>query len=488
MKRRTQPVLEKHPERVAEVGRQFAALHQKPESVSYNPSDLGNARRLVAAHGEDLRFCAVLGKWFVWDETLWREDTTGEVTRRAKQTVEAIGEEAQVAESSGQRQDLERWALRSEAAARIRDMIRLAESETKLVVRPEQLDADPWLLNCSNGLLDLRTGKLQSHRRDALCTRQAGALYDPQAECPAWLRFLDRIMAGNKGRQAFLQRAVGYALTGDMSEQVLFVLHGTGANGKSTFLETIRAVLGNYARHTSFSTFLISENSALRNDLARLAGARLVTAAEVEAGGRLSEAVVKQITGGDTITVRFLYREFFEYRPHFKVFLAVNHKPEVRGTEHAIWRRIHLIPFTVTIPEDEQDRSLAPKLRPELPGILRWAVEGCRAWQEPGLQPPEDVQAATAAYREEMDVLGGFLEGCCVKESGSVTPAKELYAAYRRCCEENGEKPLTQTKFGMHLAERGFRRTRYGKQRAHAWEGIRLAPQLPAKDTSESGR
>ena len=184
--------------------------------------------------------------------------------------------------------------------------------------------------------------------------------------------------------------------------------------------------------------------------------------------------MLKQITGGDTVTARFLYHEFFEYRPQCKLFLAVNHRPVIRGTEHAIWRRVHLIPFTVTIPNEEQDKTLGEKLRGELPGILNWAMQGCRDWQEPGLQPPQEVRAATQQYREEMDVLGGFLEACCQEEQNAVTTSKELYQAYCRYCEENGEKPANQIVFGRCLGERGFQHDQKRKGRLKAWKGIRL--------------
>jgi putative DNA primase/helicase len=218
----------------------------------------------------------------------------------------------------------------------------------------------------------------------------------------------------------------GYALTGDTREQVLFILYGTGANGKSTFLEVLRALLGEFARQTDFSTFLVRSSDTVRNDLAKLAGARFVTAVEAEEGRRLDEALVKQLTGGDRITARFLYKEFFEYDPQFKIFLATNHKPVIWSPGEAIWRRIRLIPFAVTIPEAEQDHTLVAQLCTELPGILRWAVQGCLAWQQEGLGIPEEVQQATAAYRQDMDALAGFLASCCVKGPDEQATSKAL--------------------------------------------------------------
>lgn len=353
-------------------------------------------------------------------------------------------------------------------------MLRLARSEPGVVVFPQNLDANPLLLNCQNGTLELEASRLRKHQRNDLITKLAPVDFDPTARCPFWEEFLEEIFAADHELIAFVQKAIGYALTGNMREQAIFLLYGTGANGKTTFLETIRAMLGDYARNTNFSAFLQGQNSSARNDLARLVGARFVTASEVEEGRRLSEDVIKQITGGEPLTVRFLYGEFFEYRPQCKIFLAVNQKPVIRGTENGIWRRIHEIPFTQTIPGAKQDRSLGEKLRGELPGVLRWAVEGCARWLEPGLTPPAAVVQATLRYREEMDPVGGFLEGCCVAENSAITPAAELYARYKEHCTANAEKAISIVEFGRRLADRGYKSAKAGKTRKRAWKGLRL--------------
>jgi putative DNA primase/helicase len=270
-------------------------------------------------------------------------------------------------------------------------------------VIPEHLDQDPWLFNVENGTIDLKTGELRPHERGALITKLAPVQYDREAECPTWWKFLMRIFNGNLALIEFLQKAVGYALTGSTREQCLFFLHGLGANGKSTLLEIIHTLLGDYAHRTSSETFLIKKSGGIPNDVAALRGARLVGAVEVESGRRLAEVLIKEMTGGDRISARFLHAEWFDFKPEFKIFLAANHKPVIRGTDHAIWRRIHLIPFNVQIPKPEQDRDLPEKLKAELPGILNWALEGCQMWQLYGLEPPAEVQAATQDYREEMD-------------------------------------------------------------------------------------
>jgi putative DNA primase/helicase len=283
-----------------------------------------------------------------------------------------------------------------------------------------------------------------------------------------------------QNKRTLLQKVTGYALTGVTSEQALFLLYGTGANGKSTFLEVVRALSGVYARQAEFATFLARTSDTVRNDLARLAGARFVTAVEAASGRRLDEALVKQLTGGDPITARFLFQEFFEFTPQFKLFLATNHKPVIRGTEHAIWRRIHLIPFEVTISLEQQDRTLPDKLRAELPGILAWAVEGCLAWQREGLSMPDKVQQATASYREEMDTFGLFLTDRCLQNATVSTTTEALYQAYCTWCRANGEYELSKNHFGMRLRDRGFTPTRLGNDRA--WKGIALVPEPRSQD------
>jgi putative DNA primase/helicase len=351
-------------------------------------------------------------------------------------------------------------------------MVELAKSEPGVPVTPERLDADPWVLNVCNGTLDLRTGHLRPHARADLLTKLAPVTYDPGALCPTWEAFLSRILAGDVALIRFVQKVIGYSLTGSTQEQCLFILYGAGANGKSTLIQTISALLGDYARQTPTESLLVQRGDGVRNDLARLQGARFVSAVEVEGGRRLAEALVKQLTGGDTITARFLYGEHFEFQPMFKLWLAVNHKPVVQGTDHAIWRRLRLIPFTVTIPAAEQDKRLTEKLRAELPGILRWAVEGCLAWQQEGLAPPTAVKRATGDYRAEMDVIAAFIRDCCVVEPQRQVSTSELYAEYRGWCEQMGESAVTQKAFGTALRERGCTPGRTSGGRL--WVGIAL--------------
>ena len=442
-------------------------------TASYSLSDLGNARRLVALHGQDLRYCHLSKKWFVWTGKIWAIDTTGEGIRRAKLTVAEIYREAAAAGEKA-REAIAKFALRSEHDQRIRGMIRLAESEPGIPITPDQLDADPWLLNCQNGTIDLKTGKLRPHDQRDLITRMATAEFDPAATCPGWDQFLAQIQKTNDDVISFIQRALGYSLTGDCREQCLFILWGGGANGKSTLIGTISSILAKYAMQTPTETLLAKRQGEIPNDIARLNGPRFVTALEVSQGRRLAESLVKQLTGQDTISARFLFGEYFDFKPQFKLFLATNHKPIVRDTSLAMWRRIRLVPFTVTISEDDQDKDLPAALLAEAPGILAWMVRGCLSWQHGGLGTPDEVIQATGDYQQEMDVIGDFILECCNTGPGASATAKELYQAYGGWAESNGEKrPLSQRAFGMSLTERGFDR-KPGTGNISMWWGIGL--------------
>jgi putative DNA primase/helicase len=455
-----------------EHGEPYRMGEKKPrpeETGEVHLTDMGNATRLVHWHGDSLLYCHPWKKWLVWDGQRWKSDVTAAVTRMAKDTVRRIYSEASSHSKKRDREDTAKWAMRSEAKERIKSMIELARSEVPVL--PEQLDADPWMLTVANGVLDLRTGELLRHDPNRLSTKLVEVEYDRAADCPLWLKFLDEIMDGDETMIRFLQRAVGYSLTGDASERCVFILYGCGANGKTTFLEVARALLGDYALRTPTETLMVKRSGSIPNDVARLKGARFVSASESEAGRRLAESLIKDITGGDTISARFLWGEWFDFVPECKVWLATNHKPEIRGTDKAIWDRVRLIPFEVVIPEAEQDKQLADKLTRELAGILAWAVEGCIAWQRDGLGVADKVRQATAAYRGEQDVLGEFIEDCCV-EGDVEALASDLYDAYR---EWGGE--LSQRKFGLTLRERGYtkeRRTKDPHKGRIQWLGIGL--------------
>jgi putative DNA primase/helicase len=425
-------------------------------------TDIGNAERLVAQYGDNIRWLQAWKSWLVWDERRWIRDGTCRVEALAKTTVRNMLREATDLEGDTKKA-IVAHAMQSESDSRIGSMIRRARAEDGIAIEFRELDQHPYLLTVQNGTLDLRTGTLGAHERGHLITKLVDVPFDPAAPCPTWEAFLHRIFDGRGDMIGYIQRAVGYSLTGDTGEQCLHLLHGSGSNGKSTFLEVLASLFGDYGVQADFATFLDKgTDGGPRNDVARLAGARMVRSSEVGEGKRLNEALVKSLTGTDTIAARFLYAESFEFRATFKLWLAANHKPVIRGADHAIWRRVRLIPFTVTIADAEKDPDLADKLRKELPGILAWAVAGCLLWRRDGLTPPPDVVAATAEYRSESDVLGAFLDECCETGHGGgpamgmEVAATEIYTAFKRWAEENGEFVLTHTAFGRRLEERGF--------------------------------
>ena len=333
------------------------------------------------------------------------------------------------------------------------------KSFREIQVTFDQFDRDGWLLNTASGTIDLKSGKKHKHRRADLITKLTQTEYRERAQCPTWLQFLNDIFEGNQELIAFIKRAVGYSLTGQSTEQCLFILYGHGANGKSVFLNTIRFVLGDYAGTALVKSFIQKQNdsSQANNDLAMLAGKRFVAAIETNKGQRIDEALIKAVTHGDPIQARFLYSEFFEFKPTFKLWFGVNHKPDIPGTDLGIWRSIRLVPFNRTFAPQEQDKTLETRLMAEAEGILLWAIEGCLEWQESGLNPPDVVLAAVEDYRQEQDLLGQYIKDRCIEGKAYQVKASELYKDYLSWAEENGHRyPLSMTSFGRDLSNRGY--------------------------------
>jgi putative DNA primase/helicase len=351
-------------------------------------------------------------------------------------------------------------------------MLRLAESEPGIPIMTEDMDRDPFLFNVENGTINLHDARLWPHERMETITKLAAVAFDADAECPIFLRFLDRILPDLEVRR-FVRRMAGYCLTGDTSEQCLFFLYGGGSNGKSTLLAVLRRLMGEYAQQAAPNLLVDRKNEQHPTEIARLFGARMVTSIEVDDGKRLAEGLVKQMTGGDPIVGRLMRENFFEWMPTHKLVIAANHQPEIRGTDYAIWRRIHLVPFTVEIPIEERDTGLPEALATELPGILNWALAGCREWQQQGLGVPAAVRAATAEYRAEQDTMGSFIEDKCIADPQAWVSSNVLYAAYSAWCEASGTFRLGPTKFGRELSDRGFERGK-GTAGARIWKGLYL--------------
>lgn len=435
-------------------------------------SDLGNGMRYERLHTDRHRYCHAWRKDYIWDGTRWREDETQEPLRLAAQVIDHIRAETQAETSESRREALEKHAHRSQGIGRLEAALKIGRSRPRIAVPPGAFDRDPWLLNVRNGTVDLRTGDLRPHRREDLITKLAPVDYNPDATCP---RFLDALHVWTEDSQPvmdYLQKAMGYCATGDTREDVFFVLYGPGRNGKSVYINATQHALGDYAQGARAETFQPRKDGAIPNDIAALVGARYVATVEMEEGARLAEAQLKQFTGGDTIQARFLHAEYFTFTPTFKLWLVTNHKPVIRGTDRAIWERVRLIPFTVTISEHARDLTLEDKLIAEAPGILTWIVQGCLRWQSEGLSPPPEVLMATEEYRDEMDMLGQFIAERCTTGYTDVATAAHLYEAYTTWCTDNHERPWSKKKFGSSLADRGFESGHDTTKTRRIWQGI----------------
>jgi len=440
-----------------------------------SPTDAGEAEALAIIFGDKLRYDHTSRHWLCWDGVRWKRDEDGEPERLALETARARLAAAAMCGDADQRQRLASWALTCESSYRRRATLEAAESLRPLATTSAQYDTDPWLLACANGVVNLKTGELRPGRPGDMLTKSTGVAFDKDAPCERWLRFLDEVFAGDEELTRWINRSIGYSLTGDVGEQCFFLCYGDGSNGKSVFLEVLRTVLGEYATNTPFSTFEASLKGerAIPNDVAALRGARLVTASEVADNRRLNEERIKSLTGGDPVTCRFLFGEWFTFRPAFKLWLAANHKPQIRETTRAIWRRVRLIPFQRHFSPDEEPGLMAT-LKAEASGILTWAVAGCIAWQADRLGTAKSVDDATESYRKESDIIGIFLDEKTTAKDGqdgkaAKVTAGELYEAYKEWCEKNKHAPLSGTSFGRRMTERGVERTK-----AREYSGLRL--------------
>ena len=431
-----------------------SAMRYDPGS-DHADTELGNARRLVDALDGDARFEPASRDWFCWDGRRWARDDEGQITRQAKRVVDGLLSGAKLVNDPDTSKRCMAFAFKSQTAARISGMTELAKTEPGVPIKFDAFDRQPHLLNVANGMVDLRTGELLPHDRTAFATHVIDIEYDPAAACPVFEGFIADVLAHDPELVEYVQRAVGYAATGETREQCFFVLHGEGANGKSTALNAVRSVLGSYGKHTPTDTLTVKSGGA-SNDLARLAGTRFVTASEANADQRLADALLKQVTGDEPIVARFLFKEFISFRPTFKLFLATNQLPQVNGNDPAIWRRIRTIPFTRVFAPEEQDRQLADKLAAEQAGILAWIVRGAVNWYRHGLPTPAAVVAANAEYRADMDSVGQFIDERCELAADAAASAQTLYGSYRHHSNDNGRSPVSTTMFGRTLSKRGF--------------------------------
>ena len=435
----------------------FAVTIKKTKAYSFD--DMGNAQRLVDMFGDKIRFHYIDKKWMIYNGNKWVYDITGYISKLIDRAVEAMKSEIKYYEDYDAKNGTEMKDLFEKHIKKCRsnNSKTALEKEVRHLVPliPSQCDRDKMLLNTPNGIINLETFEVKPCSPTEYFTKSTNASYVKNSECPLWLQFLDDIFAGDKEIVRYIQKAVGYSLTGSTDEQCAFFLYGTGKNGKSTFIYVIREIFGDYTSNIQPETIMVrANNGGANSDIARLKGARLVTSVEPNEGVRINEGLLKQLTGDDIVTARKLYGEEFEFKPEFKLWMATNHKPIIRGTDTGIWRRIHMIPFEVQIPEEKVDRKLKDKLLEEKDGIFRWALNGLTMYQREGLKMPKAIQDAVNEYRSEMDVVSSFLADCCVDSAAGAIKASLLYQTYAKWCETNNEYKMSNTKFGIEIQKR----------------------------------
>jgi putative DNA primase/helicase len=450
------------------------AVDVSQEDAPVNRTDLGNARRLVALFGDQLRYCTPWKTWFVWTGARWERDETGQVYQLAKQTVRSIAQEAADEPDDNERKALLRWALASESRKLIENMVALAQSERSVSVRPLGWDADPWAFNVRNGTIDLRSGLLRPHRREDLITMLAPVDFDPEATAPRWEQFEGEVFAGDQDLISYIRRVVGYSMTADMSVQELVLLHGEGSNGKNIFLDSLGDIFGDYACEAEPSLLLQADGERHPTGLMDLFNKRFVAASETEDGKRLAESLMKRLTGNRKLKARRMRENFVTFSRTFKLFIATNHKPEIKGRDHAVWRRIRLVPFITTFAKEGQpidpprvlkeDPNLAEKLAAEASGILNLMIAGCLDWQRSGIRPAAAVVAATEEYRSETDSIREWLDECCESFLDHTTlreqarfKASELWESYDSWFKRNGVDGLSKRTFGSEMERRGYK-------------------------------
>jgi len=437
---------------------------KKVERKYFSYDDTGNAERFVQRYRENTRYSYTNKCWYFYDGKQWVIDTTGQIKRLLDAVVEEMrNEDVYMAEGVDEEEALKNFQKHIKASRSNRGKTAmLKEVEHHLPVSTEDFDRDKSAFNVQNGYIDLIGGTLNEHDRKKMFTKISNVEFTDKIDCPRWLDFLNEIFEYDQELIDFIQKSVGYSLSGSTREQCMFVLFGNGRNGKSVFMDIINDILGTYATNIQPQTLMVKQQtSGANSDIARLKGARLVTTTEPNDGVRLDEGLVKQLTGGDKVTARHLYGNEFEFEPEFKIWMATNHKPIIRGTDDGIWRRMKMIPFKYQIPDKKVDRNLKYKLRKELPAILNWAVEGALKWQKEGLKNPRVVEEANEEYRTEMDVTELFLEECCEIDETFSVQAKVLYQVYKDWAKENGQYEMSNTRFGKEMGNK------FGKHKSH---------------------
>lgn len=464
---------------------------QVPSNADKIPNtDHGNALRFALEYGNNLRYAPDWGHWLIWDGTRWKEDKAERVFGFVRELHKSMYAEVAKEPDDTKKEALAKWAVRSQDVSRMNATLRVAKTDDRFLIESTDLDTDPWLLNAPNGTINLMTGGLQAHDPRDLISKSVPVPFDPDATCPRWLEYLLKVQDGNQDMVDFIQRLLGYSLTGVTTEQVFVLMWGPPGTGKSTFIETIRRVFGEYSANAEPETFMAKkQNSRATPELARLQGARLVTASETEQNERLAIARVKHMTGSDTMTASNLYAAPFEFRPVLKLWLSTNHKPRVPADEGGIWDRMIFIPFTVDMRNSpERVKEMAEILTEELPGILTWAVEGCQIWRRDGLGRPPQVTEAQSEYRNDSDEIGAFMDEMVQTGDGFSTPSNVLYGAYKEWAIAGSYHPKNVKMFKEKMEARGYKSTRTNA--GVVWKGLQLHPTDPdvVVDLNATGR
>lgn len=435
----------------------------------YTPLEIDLIQRHAQPYaGTEIRYCGPLGGWFSWSGACWARDEREHAREVAKQVARSIAHEAAARNDD----DLWRVARRAGSAGGIGAVLDVLRSAPGVVFVPADADQDPFALACANGTIDLRTGQLRPHARAELITRASSVVYDPQATAPRFVRFLKEVQPDQDVR-AYLARLIGYSAVGVVQEQVLGVFWGPGANGKSVLADIVTYALGDYARPGPSSLIVSTGHSQPHpTDVASCAGSRLVIVHETQRGANFDTSKVKLLTGADTLTARHMHQNYFTFAPTHTLVMLSNYRPSADSSDYAFWRRVHLVPFDVVIPEESRDPKLGEALRAEAPGVLRWIVDGALEWQRDGLAPPKVVREQTEQYRASEDVIGQFIEERCVKLKEASARGGDLYAAYRVWCQQTALRPVRNNDFAGELRARGF--TKDEKNFGAVYRGIGL--------------
>jgi len=430
---------------------------KKVERKAYSYDDTGNAHRFVDNWGDYVRYSFIRKNWYFYNGKFWELDQSGELKKLVDQTIKIMEKEPIVTSDDVDEEEAEKFKRRHLKYTRGSNgkTNMLKEAQHLKSISPYEFDIDKHYFNVANGYIDLDSATLYDHDPSKHFTKFSNVEYTDKIDCPLWLEFLNQIFGGDQELIDYLQRAIGYSLSGSTIEQMMFILYGNGRNGKSVFLDVIKEIFGSYTLNIQPQTLMVKSMSGGANsDIARLQGARLVTTTEPNDGMRFDEGLVKQITGGDEITARFLYGDEFDFKPELKLWMATNHKPIIRGTDDGIWRRMAIIPFNVQIPLHEVDKQLTQKLKRELKAILNWAVEGYQLWKEIGLAEPRTVAEQRHSYRKEMDPIESFIEERCERVPESREKSSRLYTAYKMWAQDNGEYVMSHTKFGKEIGNK----------------------------------